>query len=106
MTSSAVALVRTRVHALFLMVLTCRAVGRVVSCSAFCACRACRGTEPIDDELLLALIEISSDKDLAARLRPLLDPLEIRAFQARAERLVDVGHFPDLNPRRNVPYGW
>lgn len=62
--------------------------------------------EPIDDELLLALIEISSDKDLAARLRPLLDPLEIRAFQARAERLVDVGHFPDLNPRRNVPYGW
>jgi uncharacterized repeat protein (TIGR03843 family) len=60
--------------------------------------------EPIDDELILALIDVSADRELAARLRPLLDPLEIRAFQARAERLAEAGVFPELNPRRNVPY--
>lgn len=62
--------------------------------------------ERIDDALLMKLLEVSCDAELAARLRPLLDPLEIRAFQARAERLVDIGVFPELNPRRNVPYGW
>lgn len=62
--------------------------------------------EPIDDELLRKLIDVSADRDLAERLRRLLDPLEVRAFQARAERLAEAGVFPELNPRRNVPYGW
>jgi len=62
--------------------------------------------EPIAEELVLDLIDVSADRELADRLRPLLDPLEIRSFQARAERLAEAGLFPELNPRRNVPYGW
>jgi uncharacterized repeat protein (TIGR03843 family) len=62
--------------------------------------------DPIPDDLRAALRRISCDAALAARLRVYLDPLEVHAFQARAARLADVGVFPELNPRRNVPYGW
>jgi uncharacterized repeat protein (TIGR03843 family) len=62
--------------------------------------------EPIADELLAQLRGVSTDGKLAARLRSHLDPLEIRAFQARASRLAEAGVYPELSSRRNVPYGW
>jgi hypothetical protein len=62
--------------------------------------------DPIPDDLRQQLRTIACDSDLAARLRLYLDPLEVHAFQARAARLADAGVFPEMNPRRNVPYGW
>lgn len=62
--------------------------------------------EPIPDPLRAQLQTLSSDPQLDKLLRPHLEALEIRALQGRAARLADAGVFPDLNPRRNVPYGW
>jgi len=62
--------------------------------------------EPIDGELLDALIRIYIDTDLPEMLRPHLDSLEIQAFRARAARLADAAVFPELLSRRNIPYGW
>lgn len=62
--------------------------------------------EPIADDLREQLAGIATDNDLATRLRPYLDPLEIAALRGRARRLAEAGVYPDLNPRRNIPYGW
>ena len=62
--------------------------------------------DPIDDELLDQLLLVATDDATLAPLRTLLDPLELQALRARAERLIDAGVFPDLSPRRNIPYGW
>lgn len=62
--------------------------------------------DPIDGELLDALITIYVDDTLPEILRPHLDPFEIEAFRARAARLADAAVFPELVSRRNIPYGW
>jgi uncharacterized repeat protein (TIGR03843 family) len=62
--------------------------------------------EEIPGPLRADLRRVAADSALAARLRLHLDPLEVRAFQARAERLAEAGVFPEMNPRRNIPYGW
>ncbi|MEX2314207.1 MAG: SCO1664 family protein [Thermomicrobiales bacterium] len=61
--------------------------------------------EPIDGEVLDALIRLYVDDNLTARLTPHLDPLEIQALRARAARLADEAVFPELTSRRNIPYG-
>jgi hypothetical protein len=62
--------------------------------------------EPIEGELLDALIRIYIDDDLPELLRPHLDVLEISAFRNRAARLAEAAVFPQLSSRRNIPYGW
>jgi hypothetical protein len=62
--------------------------------------------EPIPDELLAGLQRIHDEQVFADILGPHLDPLEIAAFRARAARIIDVGVFPQLSSRRNIPYGW
>mgnify|MGYP003382197924 CR=1 FL=1 len=62
--------------------------------------------QPIPPQLLDDLIHLYSDDELPDLLRPHLDPLEIEVFRGRIARMVDAGTYPDLNPRRNVPYGW
>jgi hypothetical protein len=55
-------------------------------------------------EGILGLVENEAEtRDL---LRPYLDTSEISAFLHRVERLASVGHYPRLDPRRNIPYGW
>jgi len=39
-------------------------------------------------------------------LRPYLSWREMAAFQSRAEQLLISGCYPQLNPYRNIPYGW
>lgn len=62
--------------------------------------------EPIEGDLLDALIRLCVADDLSALLKPHLDPLEIEALRARAARLADAAVFPELSSRRNIPYGW
>jgi uncharacterized repeat protein (TIGR03843 family) len=62
--------------------------------------------EPIADELLERVLAVATDDQLVAPLRRYLEPLEIQALRGRAERIVDAGIFPQLNSRRNIPYGW
>jgi len=62
--------------------------------------------EPIEGELLDALINLYIDDNLPARLKPYLDPFEIDAFRTRAARLAEAAVFPELTSRRNIPYGW
>jgi hypothetical protein len=44
--------------------------------------------------------------DLRAELRPYLDRSEVDALLARLDRFLERPVYPDLNPRRNIPYGW
>ena len=44
--------------------------------------------------------------ELRRELAPLLDRHELDAFAARLDRFLEIGRYPNLNPRRNVPYGW
>lgn len=37
---------------------------------------------------------------------PYLASAEIEALMRRIERFVEMGRYPQLNPRRNIPYGW
>lgn len=62
--------------------------------------------EPIASDDLDAIIRVSMDDELHARLRPCIDPLEIEALRSRATRLVDEAVFPELTSHRNIPYGW
>ncbi len=62
--------------------------------------------EPIPDDLLAGLARIHDDPDICELIRPHLDPLEVEAFRSRAARIAEVGVFPQLSSRRNIPYGW
>jgi hypothetical protein len=44
--------------------------------------------------------------ELRAALRPLLDHAELDALFARLDRFLERPTYPELNPRRNIPYGW
>jgi len=60
--------------------------------------------EPIPDDLcgdISRLIkELTVNTKLAAELRPYLNPSEINAIAARAQRLMTTGQFPNPNPSR------
>jgi hypothetical protein len=53
----------------------------------------------------LARLRAQAD-DLRAELSPLLARDELDALVARVDRFLERPVYPDLNPRRNVPYGW
>jgi len=58
--------------------------------------------------------ELRSDlarlKHREAQLRKSMEPFllrgEITVLIRRVERFLEMGRYPELNPRRNVPYGW
>jgi hypothetical protein len=62
---------------------------------------------PIDEALLgdLARLRLRVDA-VRTMLAPYLDVSEIDAFEARVDLLIAAGSYPELDPRRNVPYGW
>jgi hypothetical protein len=62
--------------------------------------------EPIPAHLLDDLLRLYVDDELPTLLRPWLEPLEIEAFRARIARVAELGIFPQLSSRRNIPYGW
>lgn len=63
--------------------------------------------QPISPPLLADLDRaIAGEDDLRRELGGLLDESELDALFGRTRRMRELGHFPSLNPRRNVPYGW
>jgi uncharacterized repeat protein (TIGR03843 family) len=62
--------------------------------------------DPITEDLIDGLLRIYVDDDLPEILRPWLEPLEIEAFRGRAARIAELGVYPQLSSRRNIPYGW
>jgi hypothetical protein len=60
-------------------------------------------SEPLIDDLRLLL---HCEVDLRRGFQGLLAPGEINALVNRIERMAEIGHYPRLNPRRNIPYGW
>ncbi|MGB3327959.1 MAG: hypothetical protein WBA46_03335, partial [Thermomicrobiales bacterium] len=62
---------------------------------------------PIDPALLADLVSLTEDEDaVRGDFAGLLAPEEIDAFFSRIEDVVGSGFFPELDPYRNVPYGW
>lgn len=62
---------------------------------------------PIADRLRADLDSILQQRDAYADdFRALLHRQEIDAFFARVEALHASGCYPELNPYRNIPYGW
>jgi hypothetical protein len=62
---------------------------------------------PISDPLRADLAMILRQRDdYAGDFGALLSRVEIDAFFARVEALHDSGCYPQLNPYRNIPYGW
>ncbi len=63
--------------------------------------------DPVSPELLADLRRLRRRWDEVGReLGPLLDRGEIEALTARIDRFLEIGVYPNLNPRRNVPSGW
>ncbi|MDP9364964.1 MAG: hypothetical protein M3Q10_12195 [Chloroflexota bacterium] len=63
--------------------------------------------EPVAPELLGDLRRLRRRSDeLCRELSPYLDRGELEALLARIDRFLEAGRYPNLNPRRNVPYGW
>jgi hypothetical protein len=46
------------------------------------------------------------EHEVRAELSSLLDRSEVDALMARVDRFLERPVYPDLNPRRNIPYGW
>jgi hypothetical protein len=63
----------------------------------------CRVSPPLVADL--ARLRAQAD-DLRAELSKLLARDELDALVARVDRFLERPVYPDLNPRRNVPYGW
>lgn len=62
---------------------------------------------PISAPLLADLDRmVAGEAELRRELGGYLDESELDALFARAARLRELGEYPSLNPRRNVPYGW
>jgi len=62
---------------------------------------------PIREELLGDLETlIGRRQEIDAQLADLLVPGEIEAFWTRTRTLHESGRYPQLDPRRNIPYGW
>ena len=63
--------------------------------------------EPISPSLLGELRALPErTTELCDALQDVLSRGEIDALLKRMDRLCEAGHYPMLNPRRNVPYGW
>ncbi|MDI3340817.1 MAG: SCO1664 family protein [Sphaerobacter sp.] len=63
--------------------------------------------QPIDDELLEALGVLEREAEtVRATLAPYLERREVEMFLHRVRAVRERGVFPQLDPRRNVPYGW
>jgi hypothetical protein len=62
---------------------------------------------PISDSLRDGLIRLVDEGTVVeAILSPYLSARELHAFQRRVEQLLISGCYPQLNPYRNIPYGW
>lgn len=62
---------------------------------------------PISPELLTDLRRVQQRPDeLRRELGPYLHRAEIDALTHRIDRFAEAGAYPNLSPRRNVPYGW
>ena len=63
--------------------------------------------QPVSPRLLtdLACLHERAD-EVRAELRSVLDRAEVDALFARVDRFLEKPVYPDLNPRRNIPYGW
>jgi hypothetical protein len=44
--------------------------------------------------------------DFESLLKPFISEIELEAFRNRVNRIARTGCYPELDPRRNVPYGW
>lgn len=66
--------------------------------------------QPIPDEVKTEMSAFLNDRPrveaLNAQLRELLDRSEVATFNARFERLLKHGKFPNLDPYQNVPRGF
>jgi uncharacterized repeat protein (TIGR03843 family) len=62
--------------------------------------------EPIDEALLADLRRIGADGELATHLLRYLNPLEVRAFALRLNRILATAVFPPLMSRRSIPWGF
>jgi hypothetical protein len=62
--------------------------------------------EPIDEPLLADLRRVGADQELLTRLLRYLNPLEVRAFTLRVNRILATGVFPPLMSRRSIPWGF
>lgn len=63
--------------------------------------------EPVSAPLLDDLRRLRHRWDeLRRELSPFLSADELQALLARVDRFLAHGVYPNLNPRRNVPYGW
>lgn len=49
---------------------------------------------------------VREEDDVRAELADSLRPAELDALMARTRRLANGGHYPRLDPHRNVPMGW
>lgn len=62
---------------------------------------------PIREELLDNMRLLVANRDaLEAELQDLLTPEEIAALRDRVDTLLAAGVYPQLDPNRNIPYGW
>jgi uncharacterized repeat protein (TIGR03843 family) len=63
--------------------------------------------QPISDALRDDLIRLVEEGTVVESvLSPYLSARELQAFQRRVEHLLISGCYPQLNPYRNIPYGW
>lgn len=61
----------------------------------------------VSPRLLDDLRELQCNEPQArGELRPYLSRIELNALFARVGRILETSTYPNLNPRRNVPYGW
>ena len=62
---------------------------------------------PIAPELVSDLERIELEwAAIACLLAPHISPIELEAFRNRVNRIARSGIYPELDPRRNIPYGW
>lgn len=62
---------------------------------------------PVNSALLNDLAELHRrESEARSTFRQYLTGTEIDAVLARVDRILETRHYPLLNPRRNIPYGW
>ena len=62
---------------------------------------------PISERLLGDMRRLLEREDETRQLfEELLSPVELDSLMQRVRRYIEMGHYPRLNPRRNIPYGW
>jgi uncharacterized repeat protein (TIGR03843 family) len=62
---------------------------------------------PISKKLMHDLERIECEwESFDEALRPFISAVERESFRKRVNRMMRIGCFPELDPRRNIPYGW